>query len=205
MAIAVADILTAANGRTGRAESDVDTFMKGVLHELSSRGLALSDDEAFSLTTDDADILFTALTKKFNKIKIITIDDSNGVPSEPLRRINWDKYQVRLSENLSSSEPTEFCIHPPFGAKTLYLSPKPNATNYPTANISGTLIHDDTTTINYPNEYRELLIAGVCWLIEAKYKIDGSKTVARFKAFEREISIMWGNVPTIGHVKYNDI
>lgn len=205
MALLIADILTAANSRTGRAESDIETFMNGVLHELSNRGLALSDEEAFGLTTDDYDILFSAMTKKFNKIKVITITNSSGVPSAPLREISWRTFKERLSGNLSSGEPYEYCIHPRFGAKTLYLSPKPNATNYPTANISGTLRHPDSTTISYPVEYRELLIVGICWMIERKYKSDGPKAKAHEGGFEAEILKMFGNVPTIGLSEYSDI
>jgi len=205
MALLVADILTAANSRTGRAESNINTFMRGVLHELSNRGLALSTEEAFTLTDEDYDIAFTEFTAKFNKIKVITITDSNDLPSDPLRKINWKQFKERLSQNLAAGEPVEYCIYPEFGAKTLYLSPKPDADNYPTANISGTLRHDDTTTISYPEEYRELLISGVCWMIERKYKVDGPKAAARAGEFKAEILKMFSNVPTIGLSEYSDI
>lgn len=205
MPITANEILTEANSRTGRAESSIDTFLKGVLHDLSTRGLSLEAEEEVNLTTDQPNYVFSGFTNKFNRIKQVVIIDSDDDPSDPLTEISWKRYKERLANTLSNGEPTEFCVYPTRGAKTLYLSRKPNAVNYPKMKISGTLRHGDTTTISYLEEYRELLIEGVCWKIESKYNVNGEKARARFELYENEINKLFGDQPTIGLSEYSDI
>lgn len=205
MALLIADILSEANSRTGRAESSGDTFLKGILHDLSSRGLCLEAEETLALVTDDCDYAFSTFTNKFKRIKEVVILDSNSVPSMPLEEISWKRYKERLSENLSNGEPVEFCIYPTLLNEVLYLSPKPNATNYPYAKISGQLKHNDNTTIIFDEKYRELLIEGFCWKIETRYNVDGEKTKARFELYEIEIQKIFGSKNTISFGEYSDI
>jgi len=205
MTLLIADILSLANERTGRSESDINTFMKGILHDLSTRGLNLEAEETLTLVTDDFDYAFSTFTNKFKRIKNVVILDSSSVPSSPLTEISWKRYKERLSENLSNGEPIEFCIYPTLLNEVLYLSPKPNATNYPSAKISGDLKHDDTTTIIFDEKYRELLIEGVCWKIESKYNVDGEKTKARLELYEIEIQKIFGSGKTISFGEYGDI
>ncbi len=205
MSLSAAEVLTQVNLRTGRAESDIDTQLKGILHDLSLRGLCLEAEETLTLTTDDCDYEFSAFTNKFKKIKTVVIVDSAGVPSKPLTKITWDQYKERLAGNLSAGEPGEFCIFPERVNEVLYLSPKPNATNYPYAKISGPLKHDDSTTISYDEKYRELLIEGCCYKVEAKYNIDSQKTKEHFALYENEISKMFGDSSTIRQSQYSDI
>lgn len=205
MALLAAEILSEANLRTGRAESDVNIPLKGILHDLSTRGLCLEAEEILALVTNDCDYAFSTFINKFKRIKNVVILDSAGVPSNPLTKITWNQYKERLSANLSAGEPKEFCIYPERVNEILYLSPKPNATNYPSTKISGTIKHDDTTTISYDEKYRELLIEGCCFKIEAKYNIDSPKTKAHFDLYENEIFKIFADTPTISVSQYNDI
>jgi len=206
MAITVAEILSKANGRTARAESDVNDYIKAVLHDLATRGLALEAEESEALVTDQANYVFTLFANKFQHIKQVVIIDSSSVPSLPLTEITWKQYKERLESNASATEPVEYCIFPQRGAKTLYLWPKPNATNYPSVKVSGTLRHDDSTTVSsYHEQYRELMIYGVCWKIEEYYNVDSSKTKEWRGLYEGEITKMFGDLPTIGQSEYSDI
>lgn len=206
MAITVAEILSKANGRTGRAESDVNDYIKAILHDLAVRGLSLETEEAKTLTDSQANYVFTGFTAKFQHIKEVVIIDSNDIPSLPLTEITWKQYKERLEANLSATEPVEYCIYPKIGAKTLYLSPKPNATNYPSMKVSGTLRHDDSTTVSsYHEHYRELMIYGVCWKVEEYYNVGSNKAISWQGLYEAEITKIFGDLPTIGLGEYSDI
>jgi hypothetical protein len=206
MSLLVADLLALANSRTGRAETDNDKFLLPILHDLTIRGCFLEAEETVTLSSEDPSYAFSTFTNDFKSIKTVVIIDSDDDPSGPLQEISWTKYKERLAQTLSAGEPVEYCIYPGRINRVLYLSPKPNTTNYPYVKISGPIRHaDSTSSISFPERFRELLVEGMAWQIERHYNPDSTKTAEHKGYYENELAKHFGDTPTVSRGRYSDI
>src|SRR3990167_2145889 len=173
MTITAAELRTIGNERTGRSESqdDVDKFIKSGVTDLSTRGIALEAEETETLVDNTPNYAESGLSNSFKKINAITILDSDSNESAPLDEISWQRYKERVSQEIAKDKPREYARF----NSTLYLWPPPNATNYPSMKVSGTIYHADSTTISFSDRFRECLTQFVIYKIYEKYGLGDSK------------------------------
>ena len=149
--ITAAELLAQANLEAGRAETDIDWFVKEWVSDLTIQGVFLEGEESVVLVDEQPNYLESAFTNLFKKINAITIVDTDEEESDPLTEISWQRYKERVAQSVSPGKPREYCRF----NDTIFLWPKPDADLYPSMSVSGTVHHADSTTIAYPDRFRK--------------------------------------------------
>ena len=205
MTITPAELLAIGNERTGRAETQaqVDKFIKSWVHDLTLRGVKLEAEESVTLVDEQPNYVESALTNKFKKIDVITILDTDGEENAPLDEISWQRYKERVAEGHAAGEPKEYARF----NETVYLWPKPDTGTYPTAKISGTIYHADSTTISYSDRFRECASQFIIFKIHEKYGYASTKGKPHLDLYEHEVSKIISDQATKEKtfVRYNDV
>jgi hypothetical protein len=149
MAIAKAEILAEVNANTERAETSIDTELLKVLLDISSRG-AFFPTQASGTLAGDTDII----TRPTDAAVIEYIhfpDDAVLLP-----QITFAEYQQQALEGYAER------------GDTLYISPKSSSSRSYT--IYYNKKHDeDVENIEFGEEAREAIVAGVCAKVLRKY------------------------------------
>ena len=201
--ITAAELLAQANLEAGRAETDIDWFVKEWVSDLTIQGVFLEGEESVVLVDEQPNYLESAFTNLFKKINAITIVDTDDGESDPLTEISWQRYKERVAQTVSPGKPREYCRF----NDTVFLWPKPDVDLYPSMNVSGTVHHADSTTIAYPDRFRKCGLFYMIFRIYAKYGYAETKGVAPFKIYEIEVEKIKANQSTkrVSTVGYNDI
>ncbi len=210
MSITNTELRDVGNGRTGKSKSqdEINVFVKSWVKDLSTRGVVLEFEESVTLVDKQAKYLFLAFpnaaTIQPKKIDVVTVVDENDKESEPFEFITWARYKDRLSQGFSPDKPSEYTIF----SNAIYIWPGPNVPEFATLNVSGTYHHLESTTILYPDRYKE---CGYQYIIYKIYESFGylhrAKTKAHFENYEFERSkVMTGDSRSKQHVqRYSDI
>jgi hypothetical protein len=169
MAITSSEIRTDANGETSRSETQdqIDKYVKDGMSFLGNNGLVIEGEESISFVDEQPNYVESGFTNSYKKISVVVVVDSSGNDSEPLREIGWSRYKERVSIGSPKGEPKEYCRY----ADTVFVWPKPNATTYPTMKLSGDIRHGRTTTISFPDRYKEAILNYVIYRIFKKYTL----------------------------------
>ena len=206
MTITAAELRTIGNDRTGRVKSqaDIDKFVKSWVADLTTRGIVLEATEDVTLVNEQANYIESAFTNLFKGNLVVTVLDTNSNESNPFLEISWDRYKQRVAQSVASGKPREFVRF----NDTFYLWPAPLIANYPTLRISGTIHHSDSTTISYPDRFRECGIQYIIYKIwESFGYLYRPKASAHFQSYEFELNKLLSGESRKRHhsVAYNDI
>ena len=204
MPITAAELLTIGNERTGRSEAtaDIAKFIKACVHDLTIQGVRIEGAEDVTLSDDDPSYLESGFTNSYKRVIVITTIDSNSKESSPLDEISWQRYKERVSQGAGKGKPREYVRF----NSTVYLWPPPNATDYPTMNISGLIYHADSTTISYNERLRECMTQYVIFKIFEKYGLAVKKGKAHFDLYGFEVEKILHDqaISRLSFTKYND-
>src|SRR3990167_1685406 len=205
MTITASESRTIGNERTGRSESqdDIYKFIKAAVHDLSSRGINLEAEETVTLVDSQSNYVESAFSNTFKKIDAITIIDSANTESAPLDEISWQRYKERVSQSISDDKPKEYARF----NNTIFLWPPPEAADYPSIKISGSIYHEDSTTISFANRFREALTQYVIFKIYEKYGVGETKGKLHANLYNDEFNKLVGdqNSKEVSIQRYNDI
>ena len=157
MAILASEVLTHVNGllfpnQTGVAS--IDTKLRGILKEMSSRGLL----ETSATLTMSSSADFVAYPTGLIVAKSIQAEDY-----DPLLLLQWEVYISLMADDDSTDIPEYFVPH----AKRLYFyHPCSVAGAALTWTIAYSYLHpDDVDSILFGEEYRQAIYDGVTWLV----------------------------------------
>lgn len=182
MTITAAELLSQGNTRTGKSETTIDYYIKAWVHALTMKGIEVEAENEITLIDDTPN--YDISSYLYKKIKTVSIIDSSSNPRPPLTEISFYQYKVKLSQNHSKCEPKEYALF----NNVLYLMPQPNATAYPTMKVAGPVMHADSTTISYPDRYRECGIEFICFKIWEKYGQANTFGKTHFDLFTNELN-----------------
>ena len=155
MTLTAADLYTLVNSRTGRT-GDHEAELKAILHDLAIRGVHLLGETTQALTSGTRNYTVPTNAKR---VRLIALIDGSSVEQDPLDEITWHDYKRRLSPAASNGKPTAFVVQ----NGVIYLDPPPLSTSYPNMKITTELYHADSTTVSWPDRFRETLLRGMCY------------------------------------------
>ncbi len=210
MSITNTELRDVGNGRTGRSKSqaEIDVFVKSWVQDLSTRGVILDFEETVTLVDEQVKYLFSgfpnAATIMPKNIDVVTIIDANDKESGPFERINWARYKERVGQGTSPGKPSEYTDF----NNALYIWSQPAVPEFTSLKVSGQYYHLESTTILYPDRYKE---CGYQYIIYKIYESLGylhrKKTRAHLALYESELAkVMTSDSRRKAHaVRYTDI
>lgn len=207
MSITAEELRTIGNAETGRSETQdqIDKYVKEWAHELTTKGIVLEAEEDITLVDEQPNYVEATYltTNTFKKISAITIVDTNDEESPPLEEISWQRYKERNAQSSTPTKPSEYARF----NKTLFLWPPPDTDLYPTARVSGTIRHADSTTISYHERFRKCASMYIIFRIHMKYGYADTKGKPFFGLYENSREDLMSDQSTreVSVQRYNDI
>lgn len=205
MSFSGANVLTAVNDRTNRAETEIDQELKAVLTYLSREHdlLVASGTIAFADGDKDYDIP----TNYKDTVAIIVVD-SDGRRSKPLTKISFERYLARRGGEIDGTcenEPKEFAVF----NSVIYPWPVPNEA-YSSSEHHYKTYHSRSSiaTITFSDLIMEAVVEGCCfWLNKSFGLAETPAAKTHWAAFTREINRIKAQYTNanIGPVEYRDV
>ena len=164
MSITKVEILTFANGRLRRSETDIDVEVQIVLDDLSDENLLIGTDLTKTLSSGKESV-----SEPDGYREMITIRLNDGTDDGlPLKKISRNDY-LQYMENGNSSDYSESGYYNEFNG-SIYFYPVPDG-NY-TIKMEYYKKHaNDVDTIAFDEEFRRSLFYGVIAEVAIKYKL----------------------------------
>ena len=144
-------------GPHGAKVGTVEDDLKAVLFDLSGKGdFILTSD---TITTADGTAGYALATYCENAKSIIGVSITEGDWLDLATFKDYQKY-IENTSSPSESEPERYCVH----NGTLYLFDGVPDQAY-TATVFYSKFHDDSTTIEFSDDFREAIIAGTIAMV----------------------------------------
>ena len=201
MTITKAEILTALNLRLNREETDVDTYIRATVYDISVQYNFLEKEDSSISTVDGTPNYDLPNSDQVKNIKNVVVEKDSS-RSFPLGFMTWQDYLVEREGTAVTGEPEEYTIFD----NDIYLYPTPD--DVYTVYMYINRIHPtDLSTILFNEVLREALI-----LYTIKKYLEGKEDYKAAQYWESQFyieiskqSTALGSRKPIGRIKYNDI
>jgi len=193
MAITSAEILTAVNRKLNRSETDIDTQIKEILYDISSRGNFLKSSSTITAADSTASTSAPDLMKE-----PIALYITGG---NYLDEITYDEYMQFIEDqsSVSESEPEQYALLD----DTFYWKNRPD-TDY-TVNIDYYKYHADSTTVEFDDRFRWAIYDGVAMAVARDLKLTDQFQIQGV-SYEAKIASLLANIKEQPKItKYRDV